>query len=65
MDAPGYIEMSGNLPVIDYSRGPTTAEPTQRCPTGAIVWLDEVAGAQRGEAAPKLLRRRPLPTEPT
>ena len=65
MDAPGYIEMRGNLPVIDYSRGPTTADPAQRCPTGAIVWLDEVAGAQRGEAAPKLLRRRPLPTEPT
>jgi Na+-translocating ferredoxin:NAD+ oxidoreductase RNF subunit RnfB len=41
-DAPtGLIEMSGNLPRIDYSSGlPVTAAATARCPTGAIQWLE-------------------------
>ena len=65
MDAPGLIEMRGNLPVVDYSRGRATAEPTQRCPTGAIVWLDAKDGARRGESARKIIRQGALPNEPT
>ena len=64
-DAPGRIEMLGNLPVIDYSRGPLTAEPAQRCPTGAIVWLDAKAGAQRGQSARKIIRKGALREVPT
>lgn len=65
MDAPGWIEMKGNLPVIDYSRGPVTGAPTERCPTGAIVWLDPVLGAQRGQAAGKIVRKGALKDAPT
>ena len=57
MDAPGRIEMKNNLPVVDYRGRPLTAEPTQRCPTGAIVWLDERAGPIRGQAAKKVVRQ--------
>ncbi len=60
MDAPGLIEMSENLPVIDYDRNHATREPIQRCPTGAIVWMDAEAGAIKGAAARKILRRGPL-----
>ena len=65
MDAPGQIEMRGNLPVIDYSIAPLTAEPTQRCPTGAIVWLDAEAGAVKGQAARKIIRQGRLRDAPT
>lgn len=57
MDAPHQITMKNSLPVIDYRKGPLTAEPTQRCPTGAIVWLDKKAGALKGQAARKIVRR--------
>ena len=60
MDAPGLIEMQDNLPLIDYDRKHDTRDPIQRCPTGAIVWIDPAAGAIRGAAAPKILRRGPL-----
>lgn len=41
-DAPsGFMKMSNNLPVIDYSQN-DLANPliTKRCPTGAIVWVE-------------------------
>lgn len=39
--APGLVEMSGNLPVVDYSAGgPASPVATQRCPTGAIQWVE-------------------------
>jgi RnfABCDGE-type electron transport complex B subunit len=39
---PGVIEMQNNLPVIHYALNDlTSALATSRCPTGAIVWLDE------------------------
>ncbi|NND36640.1 MAG: 4Fe-4S binding protein, partial [Gammaproteobacteria bacterium] len=60
MDAPGLIEMRNNLPVIDYNQKHDTREPIQRCPTGSIVWIDPDAGAIRGPAAPKILRKGAL-----
>ncbi|MBS1138338.1 MAG: hypothetical protein H6R11_2292, partial [Proteobacteria bacterium] len=33
----------------------------ERCPTGAIVWLDDSKGPVRGVAAKKILRQKPLP----
>lgn len=56
MDAPDQIKMENNLPVIDYCKGPFTAEPTERCPTGAIVWLDKEAGPIKGRAAKRIIR---------
>ncbi|TWT79044.1 Electron transport complex protein rnfB [Planctomycetes bacterium CA13] len=57
MDAPDQIQMRNSLPVIDYTKGPLTAEPTQRCPTGAIVWLDKDVGPVKGQAAKKVIRQ--------
>lgn len=43
--APGLIEIVDGLAVIDYGRNPDATEHAiDRCPTGAIVWLD---GMQR------------------
>ncbi len=65
MDAPGLVEMQGNLPVIHYSQGPATALATERCPTGAIVWLDALGTAVKGQSARKIIRESELPDAPT
>jgi Na+-translocating ferredoxin:NAD+ oxidoreductase RNF subunit RnfB len=58
MDAPGQqIEMTYNLPVIDYGAGEQTKVPIQRCPTGAIVWWNEAGEAEKGKAAHKVIRK--------
>ena len=66
MDAPkGLISMRRNLPVVDYSRPHETRTPIERCPTGAIVWIDAEAGPVKGPAAKKIIRkgtRREAPT---
>jgi hypothetical protein len=65
MDSHGSIEMKDGLPVIDYASGPLTATPTERCPTGAIVWLDKVAGPVKGHAAKPVFRRDEIHDAPT
>jgi ferredoxin len=65
MDAPGLITMQNNLPVVDYGKNHNTAEPIQRCPTGAIVWLDAKGGAVKGAAAKKIVRKGVLRDAPT
>lgn len=63
VDAPeGLIELRKNLATIDYSKN-ALASPAaiQRCPTGAIVWLDDDGNAMKGAAAKKVLRHSPLP----
>lgn len=58
MDAPGdLINMKNNLPVIDYSRNHSTRAPIQRCPTGAIVWLDDTGAAVKGKESVRILRK--------
>jgi Na+-translocating ferredoxin:NAD+ oxidoreductase RNF subunit RnfB len=62
MDAPeGLIQIRNNLSTIDYSKN-ALASPIaiQRCPTGAIVWLDD-AGVQKGKNAKKVIRKEALP----
>lgn len=56
MDAPGLISMQRNLPVVDYSQDHATRAPIERCPTGAIVWLD-TEGPVRGTAAKPIIRQ--------
>jgi len=66
MDAPpGLIAMRDNLPVIDYGRPHDTRAPIERCPTGAIVWIDEQKGALKGAGSRKVIRRSALPEAPT
>lgn len=66
MDAPaGLIRMEKSLPVIDYSRPHDTQVPIQRCPTGAIVWMDPKAGPIKGPAAKKIIRKGSLRDAPT
>ena len=63
MDAPGLITMKYNLPVINYAGKHQTQVPIQRCPTGAIVWLDEKQGPIKGPEAKKIIRKGKLKME--
>ncbi len=65
-DAPaGLIQIVEHLAVIDYSRNAVaTPAPAERCPTGAIVWIDEKAGPLKGPDAKVITRKTPLPVEP-
>jgi electron transport complex protein RnfB len=58
MDAPGnLITMKHNLPVVDYRENHSTQVPIQRCPTGAIVWLEEDGTAVKGRETRKVVRK--------
>ena len=65
LDAPGLISMQDNLAVVDYTASHATKVPIERCPTGAIVWLDPEAGAVKGGAAKKVIRKGALGDAPT
>jgi len=61
MDAPvGLINMEHNLPVIHYGKAMLSALPADRCPTGAIVWLDPDKGPIKGSEAIKIIRKTAL-----
>jgi len=62
-DAPGLIRMENNLAVIDYARNGATRVAIERCPTGAIVWIDPVRGPLKGLDARKITRGSPLPVD--
>jgi Na+-translocating ferredoxin:NAD+ oxidoreductase subunit B len=58
MDAEdNMITMVKNLPVINYTKNHKTQDPIQRCPTGAIVWLDDKEGLIKGKEAKKIIRK--------
>jgi len=63
MDAPeGLITITGNLAGIDYAKnGLASRVAMERCPTGAIVWLDDKKGVQKGRDAKKVIRKEALP----
>lgn len=65
LDAPDLITMQNNLPVVDYGGKHDTQVPIQRCPTGAIVWLDSNGTVVKGAAARKIVRRGALRDGPT
>lgn len=64
-DAPGMIQMANNLPVIDYSQNHKTRAPIQRCPTGAILWIEKDGSIVKGRESKKVLRKSTLPDLPT
>ena len=62
-DSPeGLITIQNNLAVIDYGKN-DLASPvaTERCPTGAIVWLDDARGVIKGTQAKRIIRKEALP----
>lgn len=67
-DAPsGLIEIKNNLAVINYEKYAdyqVDRTPIERCPTGAIVWIDSKLGTTRsstGKESKKILRTESLP----
>jgi RnfABCDGE-type electron transport complex B subunit len=64
-DAPaGLIQIIDNLARIDYARNAQANQtPIERCPTGAIVWMDAKRGPIRGLEAKKITRKSALPVE--
>jgi Na+-translocating ferredoxin:NAD+ oxidoreductase RNF subunit RnfB len=64
-DAPeGVITIRDNLAVIDYSKNELASRlAIERCPTGAIVWLEE-RGAVKGMDAKRITRKEPIRMEP-
>jgi Na+-translocating ferredoxin:NAD+ oxidoreductase RNF subunit RnfB len=62
-DAPeGLIRIVNNLAVIDYSKNELGSRlAIERCPTGAIVWLDKDKGVLKGADAKRVTRKEPLP----
>jgi Na+-translocating ferredoxin:NAD+ oxidoreductase RNF subunit RnfB len=66
MDAPGdLITMKYNLPVVNYGAGRQTADPIERCPSGAIVWLEDDGSARRGRESRKIVRKGARPVGDT
>lgn len=63
-DAPsGLIHLERELAVIDYSRNKqATPKVIERCPSGAIVWLDD-GRINKGREAKRIVRTEPLPVE--
>ncbi len=61
-DAPeGLIHIEQNLAVVDYGKNALASEvAVERCPTGAIVWLEK-NGARKGVEARKVVRKEALP----
>jgi RnfABCDGE-type electron transport complex B subunit len=62
-DSPeGLITIVNNVAVVDYDKnGLASKVAIERCPTGAIVWLDD-KHVVKGIEARKVNRKEPLPT---
>jgi len=61
VDAPQAVRIENNLAVVDYRQNRfATRQAIERCPTGAIVWLDREQGITKGREARKILRHEPL-----
>jgi Na+-translocating ferredoxin:NAD+ oxidoreductase subunit B len=58
--APGVVHLENNLAVIDYAKNDKASRKAiERCPTGAIVWL-EGGRITKGKSAKKIIRIEPL-----
>lgn len=56
------LQINNNLAVIDYAKNSLASRTAiERCPTGAIVWLDDTGGAIKGAQARKVLHKEVLP----
>ncbi|MBP9602921.1 MAG: RnfABCDGE type electron transport complex subunit B [Chromatiaceae bacterium] len=61
-DSPeGLIEIRDNLAVIDYTKNSLASRVAiERCPTGAIVWLEKGGQIEKGKDARKVIRKEAL-----
>lgn len=61
-DAPeGLIRLENNLAVVDYSKNELASKVAiERCPTGAIVWIEDQT-TTKGAKAKRIVRMEPLP----
>jgi Na+-translocating ferredoxin:NAD+ oxidoreductase RNF subunit RnfB len=66
-DAPsGLVAMADNLAVVDYSKNHLASRiPIERCPTGAIVWLEPDGEIRKGLDAKKITRKMALRVAPS
>jgi len=62
-DAPGAIRMTDNLPVVEPGTTNPPRAAIERCPTGAIVWIEN-GRRQTGAAARHPARETDLPLAP-
>lgn len=62
-DSPeGLIEIRNNLAMVDYAKNSLASRVAiERCPTGAIVWLENDGSATRGRDARRVIRKEALP----
>jgi len=59
---PGLMQLDGQLAQVRYELNQwATKGPTERCPTGAIVWFEKPNQPVKGAAAKKILRQDALP----
>ena len=60
-DAPdGLVTMQDNLAVVNYAKNYDTRVPIERCPTGAIVWIDTDGSVVKGREAKRIVRQQAL-----
>lgn len=64
-DTPELITMSHCLPVINDPQCQATQAAIQSCPTGAIVWLNEIGDVVKGKSAHRVIRHGELHEAPT
>lgn len=65
MDAPDeLVVIRDNLAVIDYHKDYHTRVPIERCPTGAIVWIEADGTTVKGREAKRILRQHELAPRP-
>jgi ferredoxin len=61
--APGLMRLERELAVVDYGKNALAKpEVIARCPTGAIVWLED-GKVSKGREAKRIVRTAPLPVE--
>jgi Fe-S-cluster-containing hydrogenase component 2 len=62
-DSPeGLIDITDNLAQIDYQKNSLASKVAiERCPTGAIVWLEKDGRVVKGRDARKVVRKEALP----
>jgi electron transport complex protein RnfB len=65
MDAPSVIAINNNLPVVNYTNDAQPRQAIQRCPTGAIVWIETDGTVELGKDSRTVIRQAPLEALPS
>jgi electron transport complex protein RnfB len=66
VDAKGdLIVMKNNLAVVDYTLDHRTRDPIERCPTGAIIWLEADGYVIKGRESARINRQHELAPQQT